>query len=146
MIENKANPSSAQTKQDRIINIIIAILIIILFSVISYLVYSEYTYLQTQIQYYKNQNAELNEVIKQKNEYINNQSIQLYKYRTNSIEQTTSSWESYKNQRETSEIVYVTDTGSKYHRASCSYLKSKNSISKKDAIEQGYTACSRCNP
>lgn len=43
-------------------------------------------------------------------------------------------------------IVYITNTGSKYHRAGCSYLKSKNAITKEDAILQGYSPCSRCNP
>jgi len=57
-----------------------------------------------------------------------------------------SSWEEYKEQRENSEIVYITNTGSKYHRSNCSYLKSKNSITKEKAIQQGYSACSRCNP
>lgn len=57
-----------------------------------------------------------------------------------------SSWEQYKENRENSEIVYVTNTGSKYHRSNCSYLKSKNSITKEKAIQQGYSACSRCNP
>lgn len=48
---------------------------------------------------------------------------------------------------DTSSTVYITDTGSKYHRGSCSYLKSsKHSINKNSAISQGYTACSRCNP
>lgn len=42
--------------------------------------------------------------------------------------------------------VYVTNTGNKYHRDGCSYLKSKISKDKDDAIAQGYTACSRCNP
>lgn len=42
--------------------------------------------------------------------------------------------------------VYITKTGSKYHRSGCSYLKSKISIDKASAISQGYTACSRCNP
>lgn len=42
--------------------------------------------------------------------------------------------------------VYITDKGSKYHSKGCSYLKSSNPISKKDAINQGYSACSRCNP
>lgn len=42
--------------------------------------------------------------------------------------------------------VYVTDTGSKYHREWCSYLKSSNPITKEKAIEQGYEPCSRCNP
>lgn len=44
------------------------------------------------------------------------------------------------------EIVYITNTGSKYHRSNCSYLKSKNSITKEKAIQKGYSACSRCNP
>lgn len=43
--------------------------------------------------------------------------------------------------------VYITATGSKYHSAGCQYLKkSCYSISLSDAIAQGYTACSRCNP
>ena len=47
---------------------------------------------------------------------------------------------------ENSETVYVTRTGSKYHKSGCSYLKSKYAITKADAIEQGYTPCSRCKP
>lgn len=43
-------------------------------------------------------------------------------------------------------IVYVTDTGSKYHSAGCSYLKSKNEISLYVAIRAKYTPCSRCHP
>lgn len=46
----------------------------------------------------------------------------------------------------TEEIVYITNTGSKYHRSWCSYLKSSNPITKEQAIEKGYTPCSRCNP
>ena len=43
--------------------------------------------------------------------------------------------------------VYITKTGTKYHRGDCSYLsKSKISISLSDAKADGYTACSRCNP
>ena len=43
--------------------------------------------------------------------------------------------------------VYVTRTGKKYHKASCSYLrKSKIPISLQDAKSNGYTACSRCGP
>lgn len=42
--------------------------------------------------------------------------------------------------------VYITDTGSKYHRSGCSYLKSKHAISKADAVAAGYTPCSRCKP
>ncbi|MEO5911052.1 MAG: hypothetical protein ABIP95_09210 [Pelobium sp.] len=43
--------------------------------------------------------------------------------------------------------VYVTKTGKKYHLSDCSYLRqSKIEIDQKDAIKQGYTACSRCKP
>lgn len=45
------------------------------------------------------------------------------------------------------EIVYVTRTGSKYHRAGCSSLrKSMIPISKSDAVNRGYGPCSRCRP
>ncbi|MDD2971833.1 MAG: hypothetical protein PHE02_06860 [Lachnospiraceae bacterium] len=41
--------------------------------------------------------------------------------------------------------VYITNTGSKYHTDGCRYLaKSKHAISLQDAINSGYTACSRC--
>lgn len=47
----------------------------------------------------------------------------------------------------TSEIVYITDTGDKYHLDGCSYLRqSKYEINRNNAISQGYTPCSRCNP
>ena len=43
--------------------------------------------------------------------------------------------------------VYVTKTGAKYHCAGCRYLrKSKIAISLQDAVDQGYQACSVCNP
>lgn len=41
--------------------------------------------------------------------------------------------------------VYITKSGSKYHRSGCQYLsKSKIAISLGDAKARGYTACSRC--
>ena len=43
------------------------------------------------------------------------------------------------------DVVYVTDTGEKYHSYGCRYLK--YSSTKKDiqqAIKQGYTPCSIC--
>jgi len=44
-------------------------------------------------------------------------------------------------------IVYITRTGSKYHRGSCSYLrKSKIAIRLSKACARGYTPCSRCRP
>lgn len=43
------------------------------------------------------------------------------------------------------QTVYVTNTGKKYHKAGCSYLKqSSNPIALNDAIARGYTPCSRC--
>lgn len=45
------------------------------------------------------------------------------------------------------QTVYVTRTGSKYHSGGCQYLrKSQIPIKKSDAINQGYSACSRCRP
>lgn len=50
-----------------------------------------------------------------------------------------------KPKAQVSTTVYITETGSKYHRYGCQYLwNSCYSISKKNAIAQGYTACSRC--
>lgn len=44
-----------------------------------------------------------------------------------------------------SQTVYITNTGEKYHRDGCQYLRqSKIAISLYDAKNQGYTACSRC--
>lgn len=41
--------------------------------------------------------------------------------------------------------VYITNTGSKYHKSGCQYLKeSKIAISLSDAKARGYTACSKC--
>lgn len=43
-------------------------------------------------------------------------------------------------------VVYVTRTGSKYHRYGCSYLKSCIETTLSSAKSSGYGACSRCNP
>lgn len=54
---------------------------------------------------------------------------------------------SYDNDDQNSYTVYITKTGSKYHRAGCRYLRSsKIAIDVDDAIAQGYDACSVCNP
>jgi len=43
--------------------------------------------------------------------------------------------------------VYITDTGNKYHKSSCSYLsKSKILISREEAKKNGYGPCSVCKP
>ena len=48
---------------------------------------------------------------------------------------------------EDSDIVYITKTGTKYHREGCRYLsKSAIPIKKREAIARGYTPCLRCEP
>jgi hypothetical protein len=43
--------------------------------------------------------------------------------------------------------VYITDTGEKYHRGSCSYLRqSKHAITLTEALGGGYEPCGRCGP
>ena len=43
--------------------------------------------------------------------------------------------------------VFITATGTKYHRSGCRHLKdSKRSISVDDANKQGYEPCSVCHP
>jgi hypothetical protein len=44
------------------------------------------------------------------------------------------------------DAVFVTPSGKKYHRADCSFAKNARSISLQEAIQKGYTACSRCKP
>ena len=44
-------------------------------------------------------------------------------------------------------VVYITDSGEKYHRAGCRYLKdSQQEISLASAISRGYTPCGVCKP
>lgn len=44
--------------------------------------------------------------------------------------------------------VYVTPSGRKYHRKSCSSIKGHDTekLEAWEAKERGYTACSKCNP
>lgn len=43
------------------------------------------------------------------------------------------------------DTVFVTETGTKYHLAGCSYLRSSSyEITLEEAEGQGYTPCSRC--
>lgn len=51
----------------------------------------------------------------------------------------------YKNTGDS--IVYITNTGNKYHTSVCRYLgKSALPISLKDACGRNYGPCSNCNP
>lgn len=43
-------------------------------------------------------------------------------------------------------VVYVTDTGTKYHRDGCSYLHSSHPMTIQQAEASGYGPCSRCRP
>lgn len=44
-------------------------------------------------------------------------------------------------------IVYITETGAKYHRGSCRHLKdSKIEITLEEAIARGYEPCGTCDP
>ena len=44
-------------------------------------------------------------------------------------------------------VVYITRTGAKYHRGSCSYLRqSKIATTLGSAVSRGYGPCSRCAP
>ena len=46
-----------------------------------------------------------------------------------------------------SQNAYISNTGKKYHKNTCSYLKySKKALSLDDAIAKGFTACKRCKP
>lgn len=45
------------------------------------------------------------------------------------------------------EMVYITKTGKKYHRAGCRYLKySRYKITKEEAISRDYAPCKICRP
>lgn len=44
------------------------------------------------------------------------------------------------------DIVYITNTGDRYHRAGCRFLESKAPINREDAINRGYTPCKTCKP
>lgn len=45
------------------------------------------------------------------------------------------------------DTVYITETGTKYHRENCKFLaKSKIAIERADAIKKGYKACTVCKP
>lgn len=52
-----------------------------------------------------------------------------------------------KAESEQGQTVYVTRTGSKYHRAGCQYLRSSSrSLDLNEALSAGYSGCSRCRP
>ena len=44
------------------------------------------------------------------------------------------------------EMVYITPTGKRYHRENCKTIKNKTLTTLEDALDSGYTACSKCDP
>ncbi|MCD7843098.1 MAG: Ig-like domain-containing protein [Clostridiales bacterium] len=81
--------------------------------------------------------------------------VRVRAYKTVSGTKYYSAWSSKKSVKvkgsssssSSSSTVYITETGTKYHRDGCRYLSSsKISISRSKAVAQGYTACSVCNP
>lgn len=52
-----------------------------------------------------------------------------------------------REQNKDGDMVYITKTGTKYHRATCHYLrKGAFPITRQKAIDQGYTPCKVCKP
>ncbi len=65
----------------------------------------------------------------------------------NAAETTKSIKETPKTIENKEVTVYITKTGTKYHRSSCSYLRrSSIPIDLNRAVNLAYTPCSRCNP
>lgn len=48
--------------------------------------------------------------------------------------------------KKSSEIVYITKTGTKYHKAGCYYLKGGGIPKKLSELSSSYSPCSRCYP
>ena len=60
---------------------------------------------------------------------------------------TTSSSSTSGSEQKQGYTVYITDTGSKYHRHGCRYLRnSSHAVTLSNAKSLGYTPCSVCNP
>lgn len=45
-----------------------------------------------------------------------------------------------------SKKVYVTESGTKYHKKSCRYAKHAYKITLEDAVDEGYKPCKKCKP
>lgn len=83
--------------------------------------------------------------LEEENKNLNTQIEELKKTSSMKNSSATTSAKTTSIQDTNSTIVYVTETGSKYHKANCSYLKnSKIEMTLSNAEAQGYTPCSRC--
>ncbi len=73
--------------------------------------------------------------------------IEGVKEESKKIEVTDAVSESIVASDNNSDVVYVTESGTKYHKAGCHHLKkSKIEMSKAAADADGYTPCSVCKP
>ena len=64
-----------------------------------------------------------------------------------SVGQLLTGSKSIENTPTASVIVYITNSGSKYHAKGCSYLKNEiTELELDEALAKGYTPCSRCKP
>lgn len=110
------------------------------------------TALEKELDIAKEENEKLSNDLKSKSTVTSTKSTTVTNASTSApVTQTQSTSATTSTQVESSVsnsyTVYVTNTGAKYHRAGCRYLRqSQNPISKDDAVAQGYTPCSVCNP
>lgn len=108
--------------------------------------------LETEVSNLQNQKSQLeNEInaLEAEKQSLNNEIAKLKdnKQTTSSATTTSSSKTTITTDNTNSTIVYVTKTGDKYHRGSCSYLRqSRIQKTLSEAKSQGYTPCSICNP
>ena len=105
--------------------------------------------LQKEIDNLNNEKTDLeekNEELEAENGKLKTSASKSSSTKTTSTTSTATIKAATPTQSSNSYTVYITKTGSKYHRDGCSYLKSKITIDKNSAISSGYGACSRCNP
>ena len=59
---------------------------------------------------------------------------------------TSQSQDTYKEEVPKETIVYITRTGSKYHRADCRYLRESSIVTTLKKARAGYGPCKVCKP
>lgn len=91
----------------------------------------------------KAENASLERQIEEQKTEIASLEADLAAYSSSSSGSSSSTTSSTSDTQ--SVTVYITNTGSKYHKNGCQYLReSKNAVTLAQAKSWGYTACSRC--
>lgn len=86
---------------------------------------------------------DLNKLLDEKDDTISDLKKQIESYK--SYEDTY--YDSDYSEENNTYTVYITESGSKYHKDGCRYLwNSKIAIDINDAIAEGYEPCSVCNP